>query len=138
MPRPRRSWGISFHVLNRAVGRRTSFESDADYAEFIAVVAEALRTRPMRICSYCTMPHHWHMVPWPEHDGDLSAFVQHDSSLHVNRWKKAHQEIGYANLNQGRFKSFPMQNDAYFQTVIRYEERYPDLVTGTVFTGRRS
>jgi len=54
--------GLPFHVLNRAVGRRTIFESDADYAEFIDVVAEALRTRPMRICSYCVMPNHWHMV----------------------------------------------------------------------------
>jgi putative transposase len=59
---------LPFHVLNRAVGRRTIFESDADYAEFIDVVAEALRTRPMRICSYCVMPNHWHMVLWPEHE----------------------------------------------------------------------
>ena len=127
MPRPRRvaPGGLPFHVLNRAVGRRTIFESDADYAEFIDVVAEALRTRPMRICSYCVMPNHWHMVLWPEHDGDLSAFVQHVSNLHVKRWKKAHQEIGYGHLYQGRFKSFPIQTDAYFQTVIRYVERNP-------------
>jgi len=36
---------LPFHALNRAVGRRTIFESAADYAEFIDVVAEALRTR---------------------------------------------------------------------------------------------
>ena len=134
MPRPHRvaPGGLPFHVLNRAVGRRTVFESTADYSVFVDVVAEALRTRPMRICGYCVMPNHWHMVLWPEHDGDLPAFVQHVSNLHVKRWKKAHQEIGEGHLYQGRYKSFPIQTDAYFQTVIRYVERNPlraNLVT---------
>jgi putative transposase len=116
---------LPFHVLNRAVGRRTVFESAADYSEFVNVLAEALRTRPMRICGYCVMPNHWHVVLWPEHDGDLPAFVQHVSNLHVKRWKKAHQEIGEGHLYQGRYKSFPIQTDTYFQTVIRYVERNP-------------
>ncbi|MFM7413416.1 MAG: transposase [Planctomycetota bacterium] len=127
MPRPARNTpgGIPFHVLNRAVGRRRVFDSNADFATFVDVVAEALRTRPMRICGYCVMPSHWHMVLWPEHDGDLSAFVQHMSNLHVKRWKKAHDEIGHGHLYQGRFKSFPIQTDEYFHTVIRYVERNP-------------
>lgn len=79
----------------------------------------------MRICSYCIMPNHWHMVLWPERDGELSAFVQQVSNLHVKRWKKAHQEIGLGHLYQGRFKSFPIQTDAYFHTVVRYVERNP-------------
>lgn len=127
MPRPRRvvPGGLPFHVLNRAVGRRTIFESNADYNVFLNVIAETLRTKPMRICGYCVMPNHWHLVLWPEHDGDLSAFVQHLTNLHVKRWKKAHQEVGLGHLYQGRFKSFPISNDAYFQTVIRYVERNP-------------
>jgi len=127
MPRPRRvaPGGLPFHVLNRAVGRRTIFESAGDYTAFVDIVAEALRTRPMRICGYCVMPNHWHMVLWPERDGDLPAFVQHVSNMHVKRWKKAHQEIGEGHLYQGRYKSFPVQTDAYFQTVMRYVERNP-------------
>lgn len=127
MSRPQRvsPGGPPFHVLNRAVGRRTVFQSAADDAEFIAVVAEALRTRPMRMCGYCVMPNHWHLVLWPEHDGDPSAFVQHVPSLHVKRWKQAHQEIGYGHLHQGRFKSFPIQTDDCFQAVIRSVERNP-------------
>ena len=110
MSRPHRvaPGGTPFHVLNRAVGRRTLFESAHDYAGFIDTVAEALRTRPMRICGYCVMPNHWHMVLWPEHDGDLSTFVQHVTNVHVKRWKLVHDEIGYGHLYQGRFKSFPI------------------------------
>lgn len=127
MSRPKRvvPGGMPFHVLNRAVGRRSVFQSRGDYAAFIETFAETLRTRPIRVCGYCVMPNHWHMVLWPEHDGDLSAFVQHLTNLHVKRWKMAHDEIGYGHLYQGRYKSFPIQTDAYFYTVIRYVERNP-------------
>lgn len=127
MPRPSRiaPGGLPFHVLNRAVGRRTIFTSAADYECFIETVAETLRTRRMRICGYCVMPNHWHMVLWPEHDGDLSAFVQHLTNLHVKRWKRAHDEIGLGHLYQGRFKSFPIQTANYFHVVVRYVERNP-------------
>ena len=127
MPRPRRvsPGGVPFHVLNRSVGRRTVFESPADFDAFVETVGEALRTRPMRICGYCVMPNHWHMVLWPEHDGDLSAFVQHCTNLHVKRWKRTHGETGLGHLYQGRFKSFPIQTEDYFHRVIRYVERNP-------------
>jgi len=117
--------GVPFHVLNRAVGRRTVFESTADYEGFIETVAETHRIRRMRICGYCVMPNHWHMVLWPEHDGDLSAFLQHLTNLHVKRWKRAHSEIGLGHLYQGRFKSFPIQTTDYFHAVVRYVERNP-------------
>jgi len=117
--------GLPFHVLNRAVGRRTVFESASDYEAFIDTFAETLRTRPMRVCGYCVMPNHWHMVLWPERDGELSTFLQHLTNLHVKRWKRAHEEIGLGHLYQGRFKSFPIQTTDYFHAVVRYVERNP-------------
>jgi putative transposase len=116
---------LPFHVLNRSVGRRTVFDSPADYEAFIENVAETLRTRRMRICGYCVMPNHWHMVLWPERDGELSAFLQHLTNLHVKRWKRAHDEIGLGHLYQGRFKSFPIQTTDAFHAVVRYVERNP-------------
>jgi putative transposase len=117
--------GLAFHVLNRSVGRRTLFESAADYESFVAIITETLRTRRMRICGYCLMPNHWHMVLWPERDGELSAFLHHLTNLHVKRWKWAHDEIGLGHLYQGRFKSFPIQTTDYFHAVVRYVERNP-------------
>jgi putative transposase len=61
------------HVLYRGVGRRSLFDSADDYAAFLRVVDETLLKQPMRICSDCLMPNHWHFVVWPEHDGDLAA-----------------------------------------------------------------
>jgi putative transposase len=116
---------MPFHVLNRSVGRRRVFQSRGDYVAFIETFAETLRTRPIRVCGYCVMPNHWHMVLWPEQDGDLSAFLHHLTNLHVKRWKRAHDEIGLGHLYQGRFKSFPIQTTDYFHAVVRYVERNP-------------
>jgi len=125
MPRPARyaPGGMVFHVLNRGVGRRILFAKERDYAAFESVIEETLRVRPMRLCAYCLMPNHWHFVVWPEHDGDLSAFMQQLTNTHVKRWKEHRQEIGYGHLYQGRYKSFPVQTDECFYQVVRYVER---------------
>lgn len=114
-----------FHVLNRSVARRTIFGKDADYLAFLNVFSETMRTRPMRICAFCLMPNHWHMLLWPEHDGDLRAFMQQLTNTHVKRWKEHYHENGYGHLYQGRYKSFPVQTEEYFYNVAQYVERNP-------------
>ena len=51
-----------FHVLNRGVGLQRLFSRPSDYEAFEDVVEETLEKIPMRICSYCLMPNHWHFV----------------------------------------------------------------------------
>jgi putative transposase len=103
-----------FHVLNRGVGRRTLFDKDQDFLAFERVIEEALRTCPMRLCAYCLMSNHWHFVVWPEHDGDLRAFMQQMTNMHVKRWKEHRHETGYGHLYQGRYKCFPVETEGYF------------------------
>jgi len=78
MPRRPRvdSGGLAYHVLNRGVGRRRLFDDAEDYAAFVRVLAEAVERDPgvpgIRLLGYCVMPNHWHLVVWPEADGQLS------------------------------------------------------------------
>jgi putative transposase len=74
---------------------------------------------------WCIMSNHWHLVLWPERDGDLTAFVRHLTMTHARRWKHAHNAVGHGHLYQGRFKSFPVQEDEHLLTVLRYVERNP-------------
>jgi putative transposase len=112
-----------FHVLNRGVGRMPIFRADKDYRAFYRVVEQTLRVAPMRICAYCWMPNHWHFVLWPQRDGELSKFLQRMSNMHTQRWQRAKCRVGYGHLYQGRFKSFPLDSDEHFYTVVRYVER---------------
>ena len=42
---------------------------------------------------------------------------------HTRRWQEHYHQVGVGHLYQGRFKSFPVQEDAHFLTVARYIER---------------
>ena len=53
------------------------FEDAGDYEAFERVLAEAAEGFPeMRLCAYCLMPNHFHLVLWPAEDGQLSRFMQ--------------------------------------------------------------
>jgi len=114
---------MAFHVLNRAVGRGRLFDDEPDYLAMERIIDRTFALLPMRIISYCLMPNHWHMVLWPREDGQLSEFLRLLTVTHTQRWHAHHHSAGTGPLYQGRFKSFPIQQDEHFLTVCRYVER---------------
>ena len=112
-----------FHVLNRGVAHMQLFEKVGDYRAFEQVVHDTLQVAPMRICAYSAMPSHWHFLLWPEHDGDLAAFMQRLTITHVRRWQENRRYVGLGHVYQGRYKSFPVEEDEHFLAVARYVER---------------
>ena len=119
-------------MLNRAAGRRELFSDDGDYAAFVRVLARTVDSTSMRLCAFCLMPNHWHLVLWPQRDGELARFMQKMTITHVRRWVEHRHRVGYGGVYQGRYRSFPVQDDAHFTTVVRYVERNPlraNLVT---------
>jgi len=84
-----------FHVLNRGVARMQLFEKAADYQAFEQALRDSLDQSSMRICAYAVMPNHWHLLLWPECDGELTVFMQRLMITHVRRWQ---EHRGYAGL----------------------------------------
>ncbi|MCK4629324.1 MAG: transposase [Sedimentisphaerales bacterium] len=127
MPRLKRiaKGNIIYHVLNRANGRLRIFRKQGDFMAFEQVIAEALERFDMRLCGYCIMGSHWHLVLWPRNDGDLSDFMKWLTVTHSHRWHQAHDTVGVGHLYQGRFKSFPVQTDAYYLNLMKYVESNP-------------
>ena len=125
MPRTARiaPGGMIFHVLNRANARARIFAKDGDYAAFERVLCETLTRKPMRVLGYLVMPNHWHLVLWPECDGDLAAFMQRLTTTHVRRWHLHRKTVGCGHLYQGTYKSFPIEADEHLLTVLAYVER---------------
>jgi putative transposase len=125
MPRTARiaPGGMVFHVLNRGVARMQLFEKSGDYEAFERVLAETLQEVPLRICAFCAMRSHWHMLCGPERDGDLAAFMQRLTITHVRRWQEHRHSVGLGHVYQGRYKSFPVEEDEHFLAVARYVER---------------
>lgn len=115
--------GFAYHVLNRANARLTIFDKPEDFKAFEGILAEARERFEMRICAYSVLSNHWHLVLWPKNDGDLSKFTGWLTLTHTQRWHAHRATTGTGHLYQGRFKSFPVQEDEHFLTVCRYVER---------------
>jgi putative transposase len=101
------------------------FSKPGDYAAFEKILRQAWERLAMRLLSYVVMPNHWHLVVWPLQDGALSTYVQWLTVTHVRRWHAHYHSAGTGPIYQGRFKSFPVQEDDHFLTVCRYVERNP-------------
>jgi putative transposase len=127
MPRVGRAaaGGVIYHVLNRGNGRQRLFHKPQDYDAFVRLLAEVKEALPVRVLSYCLMPNHWHLVLWPHRDGELSRFILRLATAHVRRHFAHYHNTSGGHLYQGRFKSFPVQEDRHFLTVCRYVEANP-------------
>jgi len=58
------------------------------------------------------MPNHWHFVLSPTEDGGMSNFLRWVSLTHTMRLHAHYGSSGEGHLYQGRFKSFPVQENA--------------------------
>lgn len=101
------------------------FRKERDFEAFEEVIAQAKARVPMRVLAWCVMPNHWHLVLWPHGDDYLSEFMRWLTVTHTQRWHAAHGTAGTGPLYQGRFKSFPIQEDDHLLAVLRYVERNP-------------
>ena len=88
-------------------------------------MAHALAAEPVQLLCYCLMPNHWHLLLCPTEDGQLGRFMHRLTMTHTRRWQEHYMEVRTGHLYQGRFKSFPVQDDRHFLIVARYIERNP-------------
>jgi putative transposase len=116
-----------YHVLNRANGRLRLFKKPVDFAAFEKVLADVHELVPLRILGYTVMGDHWHFVVWPKRrqDGEVSEFFRRLTVTHSLRWHANHGTLGMGHVYQGRFKSFPIEQDGHLLAVLCYVERNP-------------
>ena len=115
--------GYCYHVLNRGNARRTVFHKEADFAAFGKLLREAGERIDVRLLAYCLLSNHFHLLLWPRGDGDLSAYMMWLTTAHVRRYHQHYHSSGH--VWQGRFRSFPIQEDDHLLSVHRYMERNP-------------
>jgi len=96
---------------------------EGDFDAFERVLVEAMAKHPIRLLGYCLMPTHWHFVLWPARDDDMTKFLRWLTHTHSKRWQAHYHRGGSGHVYQGRFKSFPVQEDDHFFTLLRYVER---------------
>src|ERR1041384_5652026 len=109
MPRTARSIlpGYCYHVINRSNNRARIFHDDADYAAFMAFLAEAQQRFSASLLAACLMPNHVHLVLQPNESDAITRWMHWLLTSHVGRHHRRYSTGG--RLWQGRFKALAIQ-----------------------------
>jgi hypothetical protein len=110
--------------MNRALGRRTAFETRTDIRVFLALVAHAVREQRVEVHAFSILATHFHLLV-RSLDGDLSETLRRIQNVYVRWFNRTRRRDGP--LFRGRFRSIPVENSRYVQTLFRYIDQNPVL-----------
>lgn len=124
MPRAARKKSATgiYHVLMRVINQQRIFEDEDDFVSYLRILERVKRDNPFVLYAYCLMDNHVHLLVG-ERDASLSRVVQRIGVSYAYRFNKKYDRTGH--LFQDRFKSEPVEDDAYFVTVLRYIHANP-------------
>ena len=114
--------GIPHHITQRGNRRLETFFSEADYREYLHVMAEWCNRCKVQIWAYCLMPNHVHLIATPESEDGLRRAIG-EAHRRYTRYINFHKNWK-GHLWQGRFASFPMDEN-YLIATARYIELNP-------------
>jgi REP element-mobilizing transposase RayT len=106
----------------RGVNRQTIFEDDEDCVKFIDTIQQNKDKSGLELYGYCLMGNHAHIL-LREGKEALSLSMQRICSSFVYWYNWKYDRFGH--LFQERFKSEPVEDEAYSLTVLRYIHQNP-------------
>ena len=119
MPRQARRIAGSgiYHVMLRGVNRDAIFLEDQDYERFLHALSQAKELSGCVVLAYCLMPNHVHLV-LRESGEPIGAVVKRLGVRYAGWFNRKYGRVGH--LFQDRFRSQPVEDDAYLVTLLRY------------------
>jgi len=124
MPRSARKKSSSgiYHIIMRGINRQTIFEDEEDCTQFLEALQRYKEKSGYEIYAYCLMGNHVHLL-MKIGEEPLEQVMRRLCGSYVYWYNNKYQRIG--NLFQDRFKSESVEDDQYFQTVLRYIHQNP-------------
>lgn len=124
MPRKARKHAESgiYHVMLRGIDRQLMFEDQEDYFHFLEILQQCHQLSCFKLFAYCLMSNHVHLLLQVQEEG-LETIIKRIGGRYVYYYNVKYQRVGH--LFQDRFKSEPVEDDAYFLTVLRYIHQNP-------------
>lgn len=111
-----------YHIINRGVERRDIYLEPEDYEFFLDLLLTLTKQSDIIVHSFCLMANHYHILIETKQN-NLSKSIQFLNDKYAKYFNKKYTRIGH--LWQGRYKSYPLYDDAHFWIVAKYIERNP-------------
>lgn len=109
--------GSWHHVMNRAISKRTLFESTADIRFFLSRLARSIRGGDLEVHAYTVLTTHFHLLVRSPR-GRLSEAMRQIQNEYVRYFNRTRRRDGP--LVRGRFLSKPVRSLVYRRTLVRY------------------
>jgi len=123
MPRKERYQEAGYyHIINRGVERRAIYLEPEDYEFFLDLLLKFTKEYEIIIHAFCLMTNHYHLLLETK-QANLSKAIQSVNDKYAKYFNKKYKRSGH--LWQGRYKSYPLFDDAHFWIVAKYIERNP-------------
>lgn len=124
MPRQARKKSESgiYHVMLRGINGQVIFEDKQDKEKFLLTLKTYKAISEYKIFAYCLMSNHIHLLLKVEKE-DLDLVIKRIAGSYVYWYNWKYKRRGH--LFQDRFKSEPVEDDAYFLMVMRYIHQNP-------------
>jgi len=139
--------GVHHHITQRGNRRQLTFFCDEDYRLYKALMAEWCSFHQVTIQAYCLMPNHVHLIAVPATSSSLRLAI---GEAHRRYTLKVNKREGWTgHLWQGRFFSYPMDENHFFRAVryvllnpvragiCKRPEDYPWSNAGALVSGAR-
>ncbi len=104
------------------MNRQVIFEEEADYHRWLDTMASCKEKSKFELYAWCLMGNHIHLMI-KEVEEPLSLIIKRIGSSFVFWYNKKYDRVGH--LFQDRYKSFPVEDDAYFLATLRYIHQNP-------------
>ena len=111
-----------YHIILRGVNRQDIFFDEEDREKMLDTLMRFQKKTDIGVCAWCMMSNHIHLLVRAEEKLDL--FVKKTASSYVYYFNHKYDRIGH--LFQDRYRSEPVDSDAYLLTVFRYILQNPE------------
>ena len=120
-----------YHVMLRGINRQDIFEDAEDYMRMLRCMQQMLEqyddqgNRLPPLCTfyaYCLMSNHVHLLLRVNQE-DIGSTIKHLAVMYAMYYNQKYSRSGH--VFQDRFKSEPVNDMAYFVTLLRYIHQNP-------------
>ena len=124
MPRQarRKSKSGIYHIMLRGINQQQIFEDSEDFEKILQILKDCKAVSEYKLFAYCLMGNHIHLLVQEDKE-PIEQVMKRIATRFVYWYNIKYQRVGH--LFQDRFKSEPVEDDAYFMTVIRYIHQNP-------------
>ncbi|CQR71950.1 Transposase IS200 like protein [Sporomusa ovata DSM 2662] len=124
MPRIARKKSKSgiYHVIVRGINRQDIFHEEEDYTKYLEGLKRAQDISKFEIYGYCLMSNHVHLL-LHEKIESMESIMKRVGVSYASWYNKKQERVGH--VFQDRYKSEPIDSDAYLLSVLRYIHNNP-------------